>query len=138
VFTVTTRRKPTVAALKKLYAQAWWTAERGDKGIATVLKHSDVIATAWDGRRLAGFARASTDFAYRAVLWDVIVDPAYRRSGLGSRLVRAITEDPRLKGVESFWLYTTEMQTFYRSLGFKAYPKNVMVWRRYVPARAEV
>ena len=134
---VSTRRKPTVHALKRLYAGAWWTAERREEGIRSVLKHSDLIATAWEGEDLVGFARASTDFAYRAVLWDVIVDADHRRLGLGGRLIRAILEDARLGGVESFWLFTTDKQPFYRRFGFKAYPKNVMVWRRHVPPRKE-
>jgi predicted N-acetyltransferase YhbS len=132
---VSIRRKPTVQALKRLYARAWWTAQRQEKGIQAVLKHSDLFATAWDGKELVGFARVSTDFAYRAVLWDVIVDAAHQRLGLGSRLVRAILDEPRLAGVESFWLFTTDKQPFYRRFGFKAYPKNVMVWRRHVPPR---
>lgn len=132
---ISIRRKPTVQALKRLYARAWWTAERREEGIRSVLKHSDLIATAWVGKELVGFARVSTDFAYRAVLWDVIVDAGHQRIGVGGRLVRAILGDARLGGVESFWLFTTDKQPFYRRFGFKAYPKNVMVWRRHVPPR---
>ena len=132
---VSVRRKPTAQALTQLYRKAWWTAGRDEKGIRTVLKHSEVCATAWAGGTLVGFARVSTDFAYRAVLWDVIVDGGYQRQGMGTSLVRAILEDPRLSSVESFWLFTTDKQPFYRRFGFKAYPKNVMVWRRHVPAR---
>ena len=134
-FSVSTRRKPALKALQGLYAKAWWTAGRIPEGIRSVLRHSDLIATAWDGPRLAGFARVSTDFAYRAVLWDVIVDPVHQRRGLGTRLVRAIIDDPRLRGVESFWLFTTDKQPFYRRVGFKGYPRNVLVWRRHVPPR---
>jgi N-acetylglutamate synthase-like GNAT family acetyltransferase len=129
------RGKPTIAQLKKLYAKAWWTAGRDAQGIASVLRHSDVCACAWLGEELIGFARVSTDFSYRAVLWDVIVDGAHQGRGIGSELVRAILGDPRLAAVESFWLFTTDKQTFYRRFGFKAYPKNVMVWRRHVPQR---
>ncbi len=127
------RRRPSPAQLEALYAQAWWTADRDRAGVRAVLKHSDLIATAWQGRTLAGFARVSTDFAYRAVLWDVIVRSDLRRSGLGTRIVRAVLDDPRLAGVESFWLFTTDKQAFYRRFGFRAYPRNVMVWRRRVP-----
>jgi ribosomal protein S18 acetylase RimI-like enzyme len=132
---ISTRRKPSAQALKRLYAKAWWTAERDPAGIRAVLKNSDLIATAWIRGELVAFARVSTDFAYRAVLWDVIVDTEHQRRGLGTRLVRAILEDARLAKVESFWLFTTDKQAFYKSFGFKTHPKNVMVWRRHVPAR---
>lgn len=133
--TVQIGRKPTVRELQKLYALAWWTAGRDASGVRAVLKNSDVVATAREGKALVGFARASTDFAYRAVLWDVIVHPGRQRLGLGSRLVQAVLGDPRLAQVESFWLFTTDKQPFYRRIGFKGYPKNVMVCRRHVPAR---
>ena len=130
-----TRRKPTPAALSRLYATAWWTKGRRPQGVRSVLRHSDLIATAWTGSRLVAFARVSTDFAYRAVLWDVIVDSGYRSRGLGRALLRRVLDDRRLAGVESFWLFTTDKQAFYRRLGFRLHPKNVMVWRRSVPPR---
>lgn len=133
--TFSLRRKPTAAALKALYARAWWTAGRDEKGVRAVLRHSDLFATAWHGARLVGFARVSTDFAYRAVLWDVIVDGDYQGKGLGGTLVRSILGEPRLRSVESFWLFTTDKQPFYRRFGFKAFPKNVLVWRRHAPPR---
>jgi GNAT superfamily N-acetyltransferase len=130
-----TRRKPSAAALSRLYSTAWWTKGRGPQGVKAVLRHSDLFATAWAGGRLIAFARVSTDFAYRAVLWDVIVDGSHQRRGLGGRLVRSILADKRLAGVESFWLFTTDKQPFYSSLGFKTYPRNVMLWRRHIPGR---
>lgn len=132
--TVSTRRKPDLRALKALYADAWWTAGRGDAGIRSVLAHSDLFATAWQGRSLVAFARVSTDFAYRAVLWDVIVSRRLQRRGLGTKLVSAILKEPRLKDVESFWLFTSDKQAFYRRFGFATHPRNVMVWRRTIPA----
>ena len=40
--------------------------------------------------RLVGFARVITEFAYLAVILDVIVAPDWRGSGLGSLLVDTV------------------------------------------------
>lgn len=122
--------RPKPAALKGLYAHAWWTKKRRAPDIARMLKHSNLTLCAWQGAELVGFARVTTDFAYRAVLWDVIVHPAHHREGIGSRMVRAVLKSPKLKSVEGIWLFTTDKQPFYKKLGFKPYPQNLMVHRR--------
>ena len=93
------------------------------------MKHSDLVVTAWDGSKLVGFARVSTDFCFRAVIWDVIVHVDQHRRGIGSRLIKAVTTSPDLSQVEGFWLFTTDKQPFYKKLGFKFFPKNLMVYR---------
>lgn len=125
-----TQKRPTVAAIQRLYAFSHWAKNRKDADVTRMLKHTPLFFSAWDGARLVGMARAGTDFAFRAVLWDVIVDPAYVRRGIGSRLVRQFLRHPRLKRVESFWLLTTDKHRFYAKLGFKLNTKNIMVLKR--------
>jgi N-acetylglutamate synthase-like GNAT family acetyltransferase len=126
---VSTSRKPSAVQLKGFYAHAWWTKGRSLAQVRSLLKHSDLIVTAWEGRELVGFARVGTDFCFRAVIWDVIVHPGQHRRGIGSRLIKAITSHPKLAGVESFWLFTSDKQPFYKKLGFEFFPKNLMVYR---------
>lgn len=95
-----------------------------------MLRHTPLFFTAWEAGTLVGMARATTDFAFRAVLWDVIVDPAFARRGIGSQLVTRFLKHPRLKTVESFWLSTTDKQRFYAKFGFKLRPKNIMVYKK--------
>jgi predicted N-acetyltransferase YhbS len=52
-----------------------------------MLRNADIVATARDGRRLVGIARAVTDFAYCCYLSDLAVDVAYQRQGIGKRLI---------------------------------------------------
>jgi ribosomal protein S18 acetylase RimI-like enzyme len=118
-----------VAALLDLYRHAWWTRSRSGPQVRRMLRHTDLCVCAWSGRQLAGFARVSTDFTFRAVIWDVIVREGFQGKGLGRALVTRVTRHPRLRQVEGFWLYTTDKQAFYRKLGFKPYPKNLMVLR---------
>ena len=123
---LSTRRIPSPRQLARLYSGVAWARDRRLADIRKALKHSDLVAGAWAGRELVGFARVSTDFTFRAVLWDVIVDPPHAGQGLGSRLVRSLLEHPKLKTVDQFWLYTSDKQGFYERLGFQAYPDNTM------------
>ena len=94
------------------------------------MQATPLFFSAWDGAKLVGMGRAGTDFTFRAVLWDLIVDPEYAKRGIGSRLVQCFLKHPRLKTVESFWLFTTDKQAFYKKLGFSLNTENVMIKRR--------
>ena len=101
-----------------------------------MLRHSDVVLCAWDGDRLVGFGRVLTDFVYRATIWDVIVDQAHHKQGIGTELVQRILNHPRLNKVELFWL-CTRRPGFYEKLGFSSKEQTGMVWSRSKPARSE-
>ena len=73
--------RPGARALLDLYQHAWWTRERTLAQVSRLLKHSHLCVCAWNGRQLAGFARVSTDFTFRAVIWDVIVREGFSSLG---------------------------------------------------------
>ena len=50
---------------------------------ADMLRHANLVITAWDANRLVGIARSLTDFSYVAYLSDLAVDVAYQRTGQG-------------------------------------------------------
>jgi N-acetylglutamate synthase-like GNAT family acetyltransferase len=55
----------------------------------------------------------------RPWLADVVVDPAWRRRGIGSKLVRRLVEKARELGVETLYLYTPDQDRLYTSLGWE-------------------
>jgi ribosomal protein S18 acetylase RimI-like enzyme len=130
MITYSKTRKPSAAQMKGLYLHAPWALRRRTGQIARMLKKLDLFFSAWSRGRLVGFCRCSTDFCFRAVLWDVIVDPALRRQGIGAALVGLVLKDPRLKNVDQFWLYTTDQQAFYKSLGFGSFPGHVLLLKK--------
>jgi ribosomal protein S18 acetylase RimI-like enzyme len=121
-----TRRRPTPEQVARLFAGVPWAKSRRLPDIRKALKHSDLVAGAWAGRTLMAFARVSTDYTFRAVLWDVIVDPAVAGQGVGTKVVSSLIKHPKLRTVDQFWLYTTDKQGFYERLGFECYPDNTM------------
>ncbi|WP_455674966.1 GNAT family N-acetyltransferase [Pradoshia sp.] len=55
-----------------------------------MLKHADILVTAWDGEKLVGVARALTDYSYCCYLSDLAVDEGYQYKGIGKQLVNEV------------------------------------------------
>lgn len=122
--------------LLRLFQQAPWAKGRSLDDAREMLRHTDLALCAWDGDQLVGFARVLTDFVYRATIWDVIVDQAYQKQGIGTELVQRILRHPRLKKVELVWLCTRQ-PSFYERLGFSSQEQTGMVWSRSKNTRLE-
>jgi ribosomal protein S18 acetylase RimI-like enzyme len=106
---------------------AFWARERNIEDMALAIANSDPVVTIWDGERLVGFARATSDCVYRAAIWDVVVHPEYRGVGLGRKLVETVLSDPRVNKVERIYLTTTHQQSFYERIGFQRNDTTTMV-----------
>jgi len=57
-----------------------------------MIKHADLLITAWDEQKIVGVARAVTDFSYCCYLSDLAVNKDYQKRGIGKELVRLIQE----------------------------------------------
>ncbi len=106
---------------------AFWAKDRRVEDLAIALDQSDPVISAWNGNRLIGFARASSDRVYRATIWDVVVHPDYQGAGLGRKLVQTVISHPHVNRVERVYLMTTHQQSFYEKIGFETNPSTTMV-----------
>jgi ribosomal protein S18 acetylase RimI-like enzyme len=106
---------------------AFWARDRRLEDLAIALSHSKPIVSAWDGDRLIGFARATSDGVYRATIWDVIIHPDYQGAGLGRKLVETVLMHPHVNRVERVYLMTTNQQKFYERIGFEVNSTTTMV-----------
>ncbi len=97
---------------------AFWARKRRIEDLAIAIEHSDPTISMWDGEKLVGFARATSDGIYRAMIWDVVIDETYRGLGLGRQLVATLVNHPKLASVEKVYLTTSHQQNFYERLGF--------------------
>ena len=106
--------------LQRLFNKhAFWAQQRSHAQLRRLLAGSTVVVSLWQGKRLVGFGRASSDGIYRAVLWDVVVAGDLHGQGLGRRVVEALLAAPALRGVERVYLMTTNSAGFYRQVGFE-------------------
>lgn len=114
--------------LQRLFNKhAFWAQGRSFRDLRRLLVGSAVVVTLWQGKRLVGFGRASSDGIYRAVLWDVVVAGDLHGQGLGRRVVEALLADRALRGVERLYLMTTNSAGFYEQLGFRAAEPQVLL-----------
>ena len=70
-----------------------------------MLHHCDVIVAISEPAtgRLVGFARVLTDFVYKALIFDVIVDAALRSNGVGRMLMDAVVKPPVAARLSGTW-----------------------------------
>jgi len=119
--------------LWRLYQGEWWSCGRRLDDVRRAVEHSDMIFAYCNCAtgRLSAFARVLTDYVYKAVLFDVIVDPQYRDLGLGRALLEAVTCHPALLFVEHIELYCRpELTSFYERWGFTADLSELCFMRR--------
>ena len=55
---------------------------------AAMLRHANLVITAWDGSVLVGIARSVSDFSYVTYLSDLAVRVSHQRQGIGKELMR--------------------------------------------------
>jgi GNAT superfamily N-acetyltransferase len=96
-----------------------WAANRTDDDVGSALRNSFLVATAWDGERCVGVLRIIGDGVYRALIEDVVVDPAVRGQGIGRALVEFALSRPGVAGVEELILFTN-VPAFWGRFGFES------------------
>jgi predicted N-acetyltransferase YhbS len=88
--------------------------------IEEMLKHANLICTAWDGDKLVGVARSVTDFAYCCYLSDLAVDETYQRQGIGKELIRC-TQSRLHPRASLILLAAPKAVSYYPRIGFNAH-----------------
>lgn len=56
--------------------------------IDSMIRHANLIVTAWAGAQLVGMARSLTDFSFVAYLADLAVRETHQKLGIGRELLR--------------------------------------------------
>jgi predicted GNAT family acetyltransferase len=105
------------------------TADDFDNGRSAGALHasfarSQHVSIARDGERVVGMARLMSDGVCNAYLLDVWTQSAYRRQGIGGRLVQVLVD--RVPG-QHVGLQTDEAESFYATLGFRHQPHFMSV-----------
>ena len=109
-----------ISQIHSLYQREWWTNQRTLEDTASCINGSQIcIAIIDDDENVIGFSRVLTDYIFKALIFDVIVDSNFREKGIGNRLIHAIKSHPQLKNVKAFELYCLpEVEPFYSRHGF--------------------
>lgn len=55
--------------------------------LADMIRHANLVVTAWDGDAMVGISRSMTDFSYVAYLADLAVRDTHQKLGIGRELI---------------------------------------------------
>ena len=101
-----------------------------------------MIFLAYVGNEIAGEVRMSTAWNKYALLDDFVVDPKFRRQGVGRALIRQCTEWAKQKQFPGMHLETQDINVpacyLYASCGFELYGFDTHLYKAVHPATDEI
>jgi ribosomal protein S18 acetylase RimI-like enzyme len=81
-------KKPSTNQIINLYNKAGLPRPTTDeRRIKEMFDNSSLIVSAWDNEHLVGISRSMTDWVWCCYLSDLAVDPDYKKSGIGKKLI---------------------------------------------------
>jgi ribosomal protein S18 acetylase RimI-like enzyme len=129
-----TERQIDLYELEELCDTVGW-ARRPLRKVRTAIEYSFLVVTMWEirgsRRRLIGFARATSDHAFNATIWDVVVHPDFQSRGLGKALMKYVLKKLRNEEISNVTLFADpHVVDFYKTMGFMPDPEGIkgMFW----------
>lgn len=100
-----------------MHRMGWSHRIRDAESFRTLLRNSDRTATAWDGAKVVGFARALCDDVSNGYISMVAVDPAYHGRGIGGTLIETLLNND----FHMTWVLRAshDSREFWEHFGFK-------------------
>lgn len=129
-----TTRSIDLYELEELCDAVGWS-RRPLRKVRKAIEHSFLVVSMWEergaSRRLIGFARATSDHAFNATVWDVVVHPKAQGKGLGKALMNYLIKRLRQQDISNITLFADAgVVQFYGRLGFVPDPEGIkgMFW----------
>ena len=114
--------------LEELCDAVGWS-RRPIRKVRKAIQNSFLVITMWEQkgnrRRLIGFSRATSDHAFNATIWDVVVHPDFQGQGLGRALMNQLIKKLRSEDISNVTLFADpDVVNFYKQLGFMPDPEG--------------
>ncbi|MEO1593226.1 MAG: GNAT family N-acetyltransferase [Cyanobacteria bacterium J06632_22] len=129
-----TDRNIDLYELEELCDAVGWS-RRPIRKVKKAIQHSFLVVTMWEQRgtrrRLVGFSRATSDHAFNATIWDVVIHPDFQGQGLGKALMKQLVKKLRSEDISNVTLFADpQVVSFYERLGFTPDPEGIkgMFW----------
>jgi GNAT superfamily N-acetyltransferase len=91
------------------------------QAMADMMRHANLVVTAWDGDLLIGIARTLTDFSYVGYLSDLAVRASHQRKSIGIQLIQKTRE--KIGPNSNLVLLAAPKATqYYPKIGFTKHP----------------
>ena len=120
---------PTAEQIIELYNKAALPRPINDpERIKKMFDNSNLVVSAWDADKLVGVCRTITDWVWCSYLADLAVNPDYKKSGIGKKLIELTKEKV---GEESmiFLLSVPTAMDYYPKVGFTKEDRGFMIPR---------
>ena len=85
--------------------------------MSDMLRHANLVVTAWEQKSLVGIARTLTDFTYVGYLADLAVRASHQRQGIGIELIKK-TRDKMGAHSRLVLLAAPKAADYYPKIGF--------------------
>jgi GNAT superfamily N-acetyltransferase len=111
----------------ELFSSTGWNKEYGltPGELHEAISCSLFLVAAYDGERLVGSGRIVSDGVLHALIVDVIVLPDYQGRGIGTAIMRRLTEFCEARRIRDVQLFCAKgKSTFYSRLGFRPRPPD--------------
>ena len=89
--------------------------------VESMLKHANLIISAWDNDELIGVARSLTDFSYCCYLADLAVRDDFQKQGIGQALIQQ-TQNALHPKAKLILLAAPQAVDYYPHIGFEQHP----------------
>jgi len=118
-----------VEALIELYDASTLGARRpvdDRERMASMLRHANLVVTAWDDELLVGISRALSDFSFVTYLSDLAVRRSHQKQGIGKELIRR-TQALGGRHAKLLLLAAPAAEEYYPRIGFTRHPQAWML-----------
>ena len=92
----------------------------------SMLRHANLVVTAWDEDLLVGVSRALSDFSFVTYLSDLAVRKSHQKKGIGKELIRR-TQTLAGKHAKLILLAAPAAEPYYPHVGFTHHPQAWML-----------
>ena len=83
-------------------------------------RNSWLTVSAYDEEKLVGFGRVVTDFVLHAMIFDMIILPAYQGQGIGTMILEKLVKKCKAHGIRDIQLFCAKgKRGFYEKNGFE-------------------
>jgi GNAT superfamily N-acetyltransferase len=118
---------PDKEAYLALFTTTGWNEEyhAGADELEKALRNSWLTVAAYEGDVLVGFGRVVSDLVLHAMIYDMIILPAYQGKGIGTLILRRLVDRCHEYGINDIQLFCAKgKRQFYEKNGFAARPDD--------------
>lgn len=90
------------------------------KRMERMLRHANLVVSAWEGDLLVGISRALSDFSFTTYLADLAVRESHQRRGIGKELIRRTRREAG-SGTSLVLLAAPAAESYYPRIGMRSH-----------------